>query len=138
MQDDEPIAVAIWQRPQQDAVHDAEDGGVGADAERHRDDDHEREAAIAPEAAEAVANVLDGNLDEPRQPAVAHVVLDAGDRAEHAQGLAARLGGRHARLHVLLGQHVDVIAELLIELTLEPFATEERAQPHREPFGSHG
>ena len=36
MQDDELVAVAIGQRPQQHAVDDAEDRGVGADAERHR------------------------------------------------------------------------------------------------------
>ena len=36
---DEPVFVAIDERPQEDAADDAEDGGVGADAERQRDDD---------------------------------------------------------------------------------------------------
>ena len=36
---DEAILVAIDERPQQHAADDAEDGGVGADAERQRDDD---------------------------------------------------------------------------------------------------
>ena len=36
---DQPVLVAVDERPQQDAAHDAEDRGVGADAERQGDDD---------------------------------------------------------------------------------------------------
>ncbi len=35
---DQPILVAVDERPQQDTADDAEDRGVGADAERERDD----------------------------------------------------------------------------------------------------
>ena len=38
---DQPVLVAVDERPQQHAAHHAEDGGVGADAERQRDDDGE-------------------------------------------------------------------------------------------------
>ena len=41
---DEPVLVAVDERPQQDAADDAEDGGVGADAERQRQDDGEGQA----------------------------------------------------------------------------------------------
>ena len=41
---DEPVPVAMGQGPEQDAAHDAEDGGVGADAESKRQDDGERES----------------------------------------------------------------------------------------------
>ena len=36
---DEPVLIAIDQRPQQHAADDAENGGVGADAQRQREDD---------------------------------------------------------------------------------------------------
>ena len=41
---DEPIRLAVDQRPEQHAPDDAEDGGVGADAERQRQDDGEGQA----------------------------------------------------------------------------------------------
>ena len=37
MDEDEPLRSLVRQRPQQHAVHHAEDGGVGADAERQRE-----------------------------------------------------------------------------------------------------
>ena len=55
---DQPILVAIDQRPQQHAADDAEDRGVGADAERERDDDGGGEAFGAQERAQADAHVL--------------------------------------------------------------------------------
>ena len=39
---DEAIFVAVDERPKQHAAHDAEDRGVGADAERERHDDGQR------------------------------------------------------------------------------------------------
>ena len=41
---DEPVLVAVDERPQQHAADDAEDGGVGADAERQREDDGDGQA----------------------------------------------------------------------------------------------
>ena len=41
---DQAILVAVDERPQQHAPDDAEDGGVGADAERQGQDDGERQA----------------------------------------------------------------------------------------------
>ena len=41
---DQPVLVAIDQRPQQNAAHQAEDGGVGADAERQRQDHRDGQA----------------------------------------------------------------------------------------------
>ena len=55
----EPIGIPERQRAKQDAAHDAEDGGVGADAEGEREDDGEREAGRAPERAQGVAEVGD-------------------------------------------------------------------------------
>ena len=46
---DQPILVIVDERAQQHAPHDAEDGGVGADAERQRQDDGDRQSFDAPE-----------------------------------------------------------------------------------------
>jgi len=46
------------QRTQQHGVHDAEDGGVGRDAEREHEKGDDREAAAAAEAAQRIDDVL--------------------------------------------------------------------------------
>ena len=56
---DQPILVAVDERPQQHAPDDAEDGGVGADAERQREDDGEGEALGPGERAERELEVGD-------------------------------------------------------------------------------
>jgi hypothetical protein len=48
----------IGQRPQQDRVDDAEDGGVGADAEGQRRDGDGREGAMLAEQTETMPDVL--------------------------------------------------------------------------------
>ena len=46
------------QRTQQHGVHDAEDGGVGRDAEGKHEERDEREAAAAAETAQRVGDIL--------------------------------------------------------------------------------
>src|SRR5580698_3680569 len=48
---DDAVFVAIIEWAKEDAADDAEDGGVGADAEREGDDDGDRESFAAPEGA---------------------------------------------------------------------------------------
>ena len=64
----ELIRVRIRQRPQQHAVDDAEDGGVGADAERERQHGERRESRLTFESAERVekvfSQVVHDGLDE--------------------------------------------------------------------------
>ena len=55
---DELVRPVIRQRFEQDAVHDREDGAVGPDAERQRDERHDREGRRLPEATERVDDVL--------------------------------------------------------------------------------
>ena len=55
---DQPALIAIDERPQQDATHDAEDGGVGADAERQRQNDRDRESLDAREGTQSDFEIL--------------------------------------------------------------------------------
>jgi hypothetical protein len=55
----QPLGLAEGQRPQRDAVDDAEDGGGGADAERDREDRRGGEAGLLAQHARAVAQVLE-------------------------------------------------------------------------------
>jgi hypothetical protein len=56
--DGEAIAVLVGQRFQQDPVDDAEDGGVGADAQTEGGDGQRRIARSLHKRSRAVANVL--------------------------------------------------------------------------------
>ena len=56
---DQPVLVAVDERPQQHAAHDAEDGGVGADAERQRDDHRDGQSLDPGQRAEGEAKVGD-------------------------------------------------------------------------------
>src|ERR1019366_8802416 len=54
---DQAIGLWVWQWPQQDAVHHAEDGRVRADAERERQCRDERESAMLEKLSDAEAYV---------------------------------------------------------------------------------
>ena len=54
---DQPVLVAVDERPQQHAPHHAEDRGVGADAEREREDDGDGQALGARQGSQGEAEV---------------------------------------------------------------------------------
>ena len=58
VQHHQPLGVVVRVRFQQDAVDDAEDGGVDADAEAQTQDRDCGEGLAVPEAAQRVASVL--------------------------------------------------------------------------------
>jgi len=55
----QPVRIGIGERPEEQRVDDAEDGGVGADAERERGNGDEGESRRADQEARRVAEVLD-------------------------------------------------------------------------------
>ena len=82
---DQPVLVAIDQRPQQHAAHHAEDGGVGADAERKRNDDRCGETLGTQQGAEPDPHVLGERrhgIDPAGVPDAAHRIANARDVAE--------------------------------------------------------
>ena len=102
----ESIRVAVRKRPQQHAVDDGKDGGVGTDAEREGEQHDDREPRIPAQGAEGITHVGGDQLrpqpGSPRSNGV-HVV---GHRAERV--VVRRAGG--AQLAVLI---VEVLAKLL-------------------------
>ena len=51
-------ACGVWQRPKQHRSDDREDGGVGADAERQRQEGGDREGPVLPEEPEREDEIL--------------------------------------------------------------------------------
>ena len=105
---DQPILVAVDERPQQHAADDAEDGGVGADAERQRQDDgdgrpltREQGSQRKPEVGEqahgasirthsSCSRMGRGRIDMPRGVVGGNEIIDgpgrdAGSRLAHGR-----------------------------------------------------
>ena len=118
---DQPIFVAIDERPQQHAADDAEDGGVGADAERERDDDGEREALGAQQRAQRDAHVLSkrlGRVEPAAAPDAPHRLARQRDVAELPQRGETRGVGILAAIDALLDAEREVAADLVVEVAL--------------------
>ena len=60
---DQPVGLAVRQRPQQHGIHRRDDGGGGADAECEREQRDEHDAAIAQRRADGDADVLQQRLE---------------------------------------------------------------------------
>ena len=125
MQDDERLTIRVGQRLEQHAVDDAEDGRVGANAERHRHDDDHGETGIAAKGPDPVPHVLRDRFGDAREPRVPDVVLDPVHDAEGAHGGLAGRHRRHPGPDVLLGEHVEMEGQLCVELALVARTPEE-------------
>jgi hypothetical protein len=145
----EALGLAVRQWAQQRGVDHGEDRRVGADADHQREqhDDGEprltaehsrREAQVAPEVRPPFGPIA------PRgASAIDRHELAAGfaDIAELAERLLSRVGGTRAASHQLLGAHVEVKSEFLIDLCLHtPGAgeLEDAAEPRDARSAVHG
>ena len=105
---DQPIGLGERQRPQEQRVDDAEDGGAGADAEPGDEDGERREAGVAPQRADGVAQIL-------KEVVEGHARLD-GWTVPFVYGT----GRRVSRGFVWLGVRDDFRNWLSVKLRKEP------------------
>ncbi len=110
--------IAIHQRPKQHAADDAEDRGIGADAERKRDDNGGRQTLGAKKGPQADAHVLaeSGDGVEPAAvPDAPHRFAHVRDVAELSQRVQARGLRVLTALDPLLDLDRQVAANLVVE-----------------------
>ena len=101
----------VGQRAQQHGVDDAEDRGIGADAERQGQQDDGGVGRVLSQVAERESDVLRHHVDRAHAPRLATVVLDQGDAAEVLTGRVARRVGRHPAGDERLGLELEMVAE---------------------------
>jgi len=106
------------QRAQADRVDHLEDGGVGADAERERQDGDRGEPRIPAEEPQAVAQILRQPLEPHAAPHLARDLLDRGDVADLAPRGGFRLRARLAAVHAIADRHLEVRPDLFAELVV--------------------
>ena len=126
-------------------VDDAEDRCVGADADRERQHGHRREARMAAQRAQAVADVAREILDWGGTELVPRPLAHLFHAAESDQRLSPRFVRCHAGAAVLLDLLLDMEADLVVEPVLEfpaggrangAAATRQRAHP--SALSAHG
>src|SRR5690348_293440 len=129
MERDKTGRISERQRPQEYGIHHAEDGSVRPDAKRKSKNCDRRKTRIAAELAEAVADVL-GCVFQPAQPvsiaAFLFLLLHA------AKGPERRISGffrRHSCRDVLLRLQLDVELQFLIQIALQPAASNDGCNP---------
>ena len=126
--------MAHGQRAQPQGLDQLEDGGVGAGAEREREQRDGGEARRSTQHAPRVAQVAPGVGDERDAPGIARLIHPLREAPETAERRRARLVGAHPRGQVFVDQPVDVERILLLHLLFNGAAAEQRAQakPKRE------
>ena len=120
--------------PKDHRVDEAEDGRVGPDAERQREDGDRRERRAPGQGPEAVADVASDPELESRPPgpgaaAVTHRVLVRVDAAEDGARPPTRFPRVDSRLaHKARRFHVEMEAELLVHPLLDLFTKQQQAE----------
>ncbi len=132
----QPVAVLIGQRLQQHAVDDAEDGGVGADAEAERQHRQQRVAGMAQQRPRAVLQIRQQRFEPADAARIARFFLVLFHWSETPERLQPRVIRAHAKPDVLLGFHLDVKPHFRVETAVEFTVTDERVQsfPHRSTW----
>ena len=129
------IAAVVGQRFQHDAVDDAEDRRVGADAERHRHQDRASEPAVSREHAHGDAKVLRERVQHAHAERVAAGILDVRDAAEALERPSARLAGIDALPDELRGLEREVALDLLVHVGFNPPTPHHQSE--RRPERAH-
>ena len=107
---DEALGRRVGKRREQNAVHQAEDRGVGADAERQREHGDGREARAAPQHARAEAQVLREGVEH----AVRRARRGSAPWRARRRRTGARRSPRLAAIHPAGGERVDLLLQVVL------------------------
>ena len=135
----EAVWVAYRQGTKQQVVDQAEERGVGADAERERERDDGREDRSLPEHSDGVPRVLHERIDQREPPRVAMPFAERCRQAEFEESVAPRVRFGQPAPTGLIGQQLEVRGQFIVELPIEPVPADERSQarPEQAEEGGH-
>ena len=133
----ESIRVRIWQRPQQDCVHDAHDRCRRANTERQAEERRHDESRGATELPPCVDDVAAQIVEQPDSARVAVFLPGLVERTELDPRLAHSFVVRQALS--LVRRHLLVVMELqlIVQVTLDGAAPEQGTKSVH-PVGEHG
>ncbi len=125
----------IRQRPQEDSVHQAEDGARESDAEREGQHAGAREPGIATEHAQGIDRVPRRVVERPEAARVTRILFVPFDAAEVSHRRPARLVGAHPAPNAFGDLRLDVVPHLVVHRPLDGTAPEHRARATHEAHG---
>jgi hypothetical protein len=102
----------------QKGIHDAEDGGAGADTETHDDDREEGERCIATKRAQIVSDILHCRFDELQAANSAVSFTKLGGCSELQQSFPPRRFRCDTEAHLFFFQHGQMHCYLGLEITV--------------------
>ena len=139
--DDELVGRRHRERPEQQRVDQREDGGVGPDADRQREDHHQGQPEVVAQGADGVHRVLPqlGEIvgaTHDSLPSGVHghqLGAHAVPVAELPQGFGSGGRGIEAALDQPPRPHVEVKGQLGVHVALEAAAAEAEAEARHQP-----
>jgi hypothetical protein len=128
------VRVGVGQRVEQHRFHDAEDGGIRADAQRQRRQRDGGEARRSPEEPQRVTDVLEHGVDAGARSHLPNLVLQRFQAAQLEPGGSPRVLRVHAGADLLVHQQVERRTQLLVEVGVDAAPLREVA-PETEQAG---
>ena len=128
LRDDKSLGIPVRERSKKDAVDDAEDGRVCADAESERENGDSGEARAALQHAERVTKIACDLVQPANNVHFASIFLEQGGIAETPFRFIARLLVRHSSSDVVCGAHFEVRAHLFVEVVVQAFSPQHASQ----------
>ena len=126
-----------WYRegPQQQRIGNAEHRRVRTDADGQRQNGDDGEAGILPHHAQGIPKVRSDRFEWVEGPPLPVRFLRSHHASEAAGGRIGGLSGVHACSDVVLGLHLQMEADLSVQLALQTLAQKQRPDP-RSQHGS--
>jgi hypothetical protein len=118
------LGLAICKGLEEHGIDYRENGRVGAEADRKREDRNGGKATVPVNSAEGITEVLPESINEWKPALIAVALLCRFDAAELKLGLATGLVGRDTTSHVFFREELYVGFELLGKFALVPLGRE--------------
>jgi hypothetical protein len=119
LQQNEAVRVVHWQRANQQVIDEAEERGIGADAECERDRHDGREGPGLPQHPHGVAQVLGDHVETRHSSLLPVHFAQRHQRAEFEQRLAPRVGRRQTAAPAVVDEQLEMRGQLFVEFTIE-------------------
>ena len=128
MEGDDSRRVFVRQRTQDDGIHDAENGGVRADAESQREGRDGGEAGIFAEHTKGESQVVEECFKKRKTAAVAVDFFRLLDAPQFYKRFPSRFCGVHAGTQIVFDVHLEMAVHLYRKIPILPHLAEQSAE----------
>src|SRR5262249_38193337 len=127
----------VRQGAEQHRVNNTEDGGVGPNAQRQRQDRNQGKERVLDKQARAMATILPDRFEPSAAAHVVTLFFNPRQIAETSFSAPSRFIRRHAAPDVLLHAHVHVELQLVCDLPVDRFGAPQPPNPAEKVLQPH-